>query len=282
MRPPKSPYGVNIPASLVILCPSCETGRLALESMGKRTVACHDCNASFPIRNGIIDLLPSPTQTRTLSQAVMEWQPFIEIYESTWFRTGPLYAFFAGISFGDEYEMIIDSANLNGDEMLLDLGCGSGIYSRPLARKLRRGNVVGFDLSMPMLKRASARAHVLGIENLLFVHGNALGLPFPDNHFDAANCTATIHLFSEKELLKVFREINRVLKPSGNFTTSCLRNIIPGETSKRILNRYSPKVGTYYRRPEDLKPLFEKAGFDDVRCHHAKRYWQVLSAVKAQ
>jgi ubiquinone/menaquinone biosynthesis C-methylase UbiE len=212
----------------------------------------------------------------------MEWQRFIDIYESAWFRTGPLYAFFAGIDFREEYEMIIDAANLDGDEMLLDLGCGSGIYSRPLARKLRRGAVVGFDLSMPMLNHASTRARVLGIENLVFVHGNALKLPFPDTHFDGANCTATIHLFSEKELLTVLGEINRVLKPGAHFTTSCLRNILSGETSKRFYDWYSPKVGTYYRRPEDLETLLEEAGFDDIRCHHAKRYWQVLSGVKPE
>ena len=273
---------MNIPAALVLFCPSCETGQLALESMSSRTVACHDCDASFPIKNGIIDLLPAPSRTRTLSQSVMEWQRFIDIYESAWFRTGPIYSFFAGISFRQEYEMIIEAANLNGDEMLLDLGCGSGIYSRPLARRLRHGAVVGFDLSMPMLMHASARARVLGIENLLFIHGNALELPFPDNHFDAANCTATIHLFSPKQLLKILREVYRTLKPGARFTTSCLRNILSGERSKRFYDWYSPKVGTYYRRVKDLEPLFEEAGFTDIRCHHAKRYWQVLSMMKAE
>jgi ubiquinone/menaquinone biosynthesis C-methylase UbiE len=212
----------------------------------------------------------------------MEWQPFIEIFESKWFRTGPFYEIFAGISFGDEYEMITEAAELDGDEMLLDVGCGSGIYSRPLARRLRRGAVVGFDLSMPMLAYASSRAGVLGIENLFLIHGNAIRLPFPDNQFDAANSTATIHLFSTRDLLDTLKEVFRVLKPGGRLTTSCLRNILSGETSKRFYDWYSPKVGTYYRRPEDLEPLFAKAGFDDIRCHHAKRYWQVLSAVKAE
>lgn len=248
--------------------------------MGKHRIACHGCSASFPVKNGVINLLPAYSRPRNLSQAVMEWQPFIEIFESKWFRTGPFYSFFAGISFREEYEMIAEAANLDGDEMLLDLGCGSGIYSRPLARRLGDGVVVGFDLSMPMLNYASSRARVLGFENLLFVHGNAVRLPFLDNQFDAANCTATIHLFSSTELLKILKEVKRTLKPGGRFTTSCLRNILSGATSKRFYDWYSPKVGTYYRRPEDLEPLFEEAGFSDIRCHHAKRYWQVLSAVK--
>jgi ubiquinone/menaquinone biosynthesis C-methylase UbiE len=212
----------------------------------------------------------------------MEWQPFIEVFESKWFRTGPFFAFIAGISFQDEYKIILEAARLAGDEMVLDLGCGSGIYSRPLARELQHGAVIGLDLSMPMLYYARSRARALGLENLIFVHGNAHRLPFPDNQFAAANSTATIHLFSPAELRDTLKEIHRVLKPGGRLMTSCLRNILPGEPAKRFYDWYSPKVGTYYRRPEDLELFFEEAGFTDIHCHHARRYWQVMSATKRE
>jgi len=253
-----------------------------MESMGKRAIACADCSASFPVKDGMIDLLPEPTEKRSLSQAVMEWEPFIKIFESQWFRTGPFYSLVAGISFQEEYEMVTQAAKLEGGEILLDIGCGSGIYSRPFARRLNRGAVVGLDLSLPMLSYATSRAQAQRIENLLLIHGDAFHLAFPDNEFDAINCTATIHLFSNADLLKALEEVTRVLKPGGRFTASCLRNWIPGERVQRFLDWYSQKVGTYYRRPEHLEPLFKQSGLTNIQCHHAKRYWQIMSAEKPE
>ena len=273
---------MRAPRPLTILCPTCKTGRLALESATESEIDCSFCSASFPVIDGVIDLLPGPSQPRSVSQSVMEWEPFIKIFESKWFRTGPFYSLLAGISFQEEHEMIMRAASLEGDEILLDVGCGSGIYSRPFAQKLDRGAVVGLDLSMPMLSCASERAQAQEIDNLLFIHGNAFNLPFPDNEFDAVNCSATIHLFTIPDLLKVLMQVNRALRPGGRFTASGLRNWIPGRPGRRFADWYSQKVGTNYFRPEDLEPLFKQTGFDSVQCLHSKRYWLVMSAKKPE
>jgi ubiquinone/menaquinone biosynthesis C-methylase UbiE/uncharacterized protein YbaR (Trm112 family) len=265
---------------LRILCPNCKTGQLALESEADSEIHCRDCSASFPVIDGVIGLLPASSHRRSLSQSLMEWKPFIEIYESRWFRKGPGFSLISGISFDREYEMIIQAAKLEGDEILLDLGCGSGIYSRSFAKRLNRGMVVGLDLSVPMLSYASSRARAEGLENLLFIHGDALELPFPENEFDVVTCCATIHLFPIPDLLRVLKEVNRVLKPGGRFATAALRNWIPGQFSRKFVNWYSQKVGTNYFHPEDLESLFQQAGLNNVECHHAKRYWLVMSAIK--
>jgi len=56
------------------------------------------------------------------------------------------------------------------------------------ARNLRSGFVVGLDLSKPMLRWAAAKAGTDGIKNLLFIHGHALDVSFPDNEFHRVNC----------------------------------------------------------------------------------------------
>lgn len=265
---------------LRVLCPACKEGCLALESMTETEVCCAGCKATLPVKGGVIDLLGEAPYRRSLSQAVMEWEPFIRIYESKWFRKSPRASLVIGISFEKEYEMITRAAKLGGDEILLDLGCGTGIYSRPLAQRLNRGVVAGLDLSAPMLNHASSDARAAGLANLLFIRGSALDLPFPDDEFDAVNCCATMHLFSTPDLQRLLTEVSRTLKPGGRFTGSCLRNWIPGKSAKRFLDWYSPKVGTYYRRPEELETLFRQASLTGVECHHARRYWLVMSAVK--
>ena len=265
---------------LRVLCPTCKTGQLALESATSSEVQCADCSASFPVKDGVIDLLSASSRRRSLTQALMEWEPFIAIYESQWFRKGPGFTLVSGISFDKEYKMVTQTAQLEGDEILLDLGCGSGIYSRSLAQKLNRGTMVGLDLSVPMLNYASSRARSEGLENLLLIHGNALDLPFPDNEFDAVICCATIHHFSIPDLLRAIMEVRRVLKPGGRLMTASLRNWIPGKLSKRFVDWHYQKVGTNFFRPGDLESLFKQAGLNSVECHHAKRYWLIMSAVK--
>ena len=265
---------------LRVLCPTCKTGQLALESSTSSEVQCAECSVSFPVKDGVIDLLPASPRRRSLTQALMEWKPFIAIYESQWFRKGPGFTLVSRISFDTEYKTVTQAAKLEGDEILLDLGCGSGIYSRPLAQRLNRGTVVGLDLSVPMLNHASSRARSEGLENLLLIHGNALDLPFPDNEFDAVVCCATIHHFSITDLLRAIIEVHRVLKPGGHFETSALRNWIPGQLSKELVDWYYQKIGTNYLRPGDLESLFKQAGLNSVECHHAKRYWLIMSAVK--
>jgi len=179
-----------------IVCPMCRAGRLASEPATGVEVGCTGCGASFPATDGVIDLLPGSAGRRTPSQALMEWQPFIRIYETRLFRSGPGFPLIAGISFGREYRMITKAAALEGAEAVLDLGCGSGIHTRPLAQTLAHGAVVGLDLSVPMLRYASSRTRAAGIDNVLFIHGNALDLPFRDSEFDAVTCCATIHHYA--------------------------------------------------------------------------------------
>jgi len=63
----------------VILCPACKTGQLVSDSITNGEIHCADCSASFTVKDGVIDLLPASSRRRSLSQALMEWEPFIEI-----------------------------------------------------------------------------------------------------------------------------------------------------------------------------------------------------------
>ncbi len=262
-----------------ILCPTCKKDQLTLESATDSEVHCADCSISFPVKDGVIDLLPGSNQKRSLSQALMEWKPLIRIYESRLWRRSLLFTLRTGISFEREYEVIAEAAKLEGNEILLDLACGPGIYSRPFARRLSRGCVVGLDLSVPMLDYASSRARAEGLENLVLIHGNALDLPFPDNEFDAANCCGAIHLFPD--LPHAFGEISRVLGPGGRFTAAAFRRPV-GRLAKNIASFYYRKFGLNSFLPDELESLFKQAGLHDVKCHHAKGIWLIMSAVKPE
>ena len=182
-----------------------------------------------------------------------------------------------GISFEREHEVIIQAANLNGDEILLDLACGPGIHARPLAQRLTRGSVVGLDLSLPMLNYASLRARREGIDNILLVHGDASYLPFPKNEFDAVNCFGAIHLFPD--LSRALCEITRVLKPGGRFITFTFRREA-GNLGKHLARLCQRVTGVDSFRPDELELHLKHVGLQDIECHHAKGIGLIMSAPK--
>ncbi len=264
---------ISIINTLKVRCPTCKTGTLTPGD----TVSCTGCGAVYPVKNGILCLLPESKEP--FAAALMEWEWTGRIYESRLWRRNPLItSIFTGISFEDEYELILRTANIKGDETLLDLACGPGIYTRPFARKLDNGIVVGLDLSFSMLNYAVKRARAEKIDNVLFIHGDALNLPFPDNQFDVINCCGALHLFPHPQVL---RKIGCILSPGGRFTVGAIQHR-EGGLLTGLREDFWRKSGVYPFCRDELTSLFTEAGLTDVVWHHAKRYYQIVSAMKPQ
>jgi SAM-dependent methyltransferase len=257
-----------------VVCPHCRTGELTLESVN---VHCTHCGTQFLARGRLLDLLPETSQVPLA--APMEWGWMAQLYETRWWRAGPLNTLFLGISFEKEYEKIVKAMNLTGEETLLDVACGPGMYARPLARRMAHGMVVGLDLSIPMLNYANYKIQTEGISNLLLIHGSATDLPFPENYFDVVNCCGALHLFSG---LSTVKGICRVLKPGGRFTVATTRRLLQGPVGKRIYDYLTRRGGVTYFYRDELESLLSQSGLAQVRCYYDKRYWHIMSAVKPE
>jgi len=95
---------------------------------------------------------------------------------------------------------------------ILDVGCGGGLMSEPLAQM--GGIVTGVDLSLPTLE--AARAHAKG-QNLSIDYrvGDAQSLPFQDASVDVAVCCDVLEHVTD--MPRVMSEVSRVLRPGGLF-----------------------------------------------------------------
>jgi ubiquinone/menaquinone biosynthesis C-methylase UbiE len=109
---------------------------------------------------------------------------------------------------------LIDVAQLAPGEVLLEVGCGSGVLDRWLARRTDGANrIVGMDINPFMLRQARALARHEGLEHLIsFEEGNAEALPFPDNSFDVVMSSTVIQRVDADRMLP---EMVRVAKPGG-------------------------------------------------------------------
>lgn len=99
---------------------------------------------------------------------------------------------------------------------LLDLGCGAGRTTIPLARQSYQ--VTGADISFPMVRRAQTQAQHWGLPTTWSVL-DGTDLPFANNSFDGV-----IFSYNGIELVpglegkkQVLDEIWRVLEPGGHF-----------------------------------------------------------------
>jgi SAM-dependent methyltransferase len=159
---------------------------------------------------------------------------------------------------------------------VLDLACGSGIYSRALARALPDGQVVALDLSPAMLAYAVRRARRERLANVVWVHGDALALPLADAGVDAVNCCGALHLFPD--VARALDEIYRVLRPGGRFAAAVGRRTSSARSG--LVAGLAARIGVASWTEAEFETRTRSAGFDAVACHHADRAWMVWSATK--
>ena len=94
----------------------------------------------------------------------------------------------------------------------LDVGCGTGVLTMPLAK--RAGRTVGLDLSPAMLKKLAGKAARQGIA-LELREGSALSLPFDDGTFTLVTTAFMFLYLTWEEKERAMAEMYRVLAPGG-------------------------------------------------------------------
>jgi ubiquinone/menaquinone biosynthesis C-methylase UbiE len=197
------------------------------------------------------------------------------IYESRLWRRSPLLTAAFGISFAREQALVLEAAGLAGTETVLDLACGSGIYSRPLARRLPHGRVLAVDLSPAMLAYARDRARSEGLEHLVFARADGHALPCADAAFDFALCSAALHLMPDTA--RVLAEVHRVLAPGGRVILAVFR--MQSGRLAQLTARVRRGVGTHAFTDAGLERQLHDAGFGTVQTLHARAGWLVALAV---
>jgi ubiquinone/menaquinone biosynthesis C-methylase UbiE len=95
--------------------------------------------------------------------------------------------------------------------LVLDVGCGDGLYHRALAARGVRA-IVGLDASPAMVEAAQQQATMRDL-TVVAIRGDAQRLPLPTATYDRV--MANHMLFHVADQLAALRELRRVLKPTG-------------------------------------------------------------------
>ena len=153
------------------------------------------------------------------------------------------------------------SSHLESGMTVLELGCGTGYFTRELARSA--ADIIAIDVSPELLEIARANG---SLQNIRYEVQNACALSYSDAMFDSVVGSSVLH---HLEIQEALREIYRVLKRGGTiyFTEPNMLNpqiAIQKNVSwiKRKLGD-SPDETAFFRWP--LRRLLEKTGYRDVR-----------------
>jgi ubiquinone/menaquinone biosynthesis C-methylase UbiE len=161
-------------------------------------------------------------------------------------------------------EALVQFAELDADERVLDAGCGTGAALIPALRVA--GDVVGVDLSPAMLERA--REEAPGAELIV---GDVCALPFEDASFDVV--LSAFVVFFPEDPAAALREAARVLRSEGRLVIATwaenderwsferdLRREFASQIEPAVLARIGPALDRLNRFNEPAKVEAELRG----------------------
>jgi ubiquinone/menaquinone biosynthesis C-methylase UbiE len=116
---------------------------------------------------------------------------------------------------------------------ILDAGCGFGATNQILARQFVGSELVGIDLSDPLLRMANQAAEAAGVgSRVRFERADVQEIPYEDDSFDVVINANMVHLVAHP--VRMLDEIERVLVPGGFVFIADLRRSWLGLVEREI------------------------------------------------
>jgi len=246
----------------LVRCPRCRGGSLVPEAdvpepqLVFGPVRCLGCTARFPVGEGLIDFVGERAPPHG-------WQRGLE---STWVARGYERYIRPGLElaltrggFDRDSEYLVYRSLLGRPRgTVLDLGCGTGLFTRRLARDLGGAPVVGLDVSRPMIEEALAQAREASV-SIDFLRAEAPDLPFQAASLAAVLQAGSVHFFRDLDAL--LSEVARVLQPGGRYVASAL-------TALGLFGPLASAAALFPRPERVLREACDRAGlirFERVR-----------------
>lgn len=161
-------------------------------------------------------------------------------------------------------------AQIKEGDTVLDLGSGAGndcFIARAITGE--KGKIIGVDFSEAMIEKARLNTEKMGYNNIEFRYGDIEKLPVSADRIDVVVSNCVLNLAPDKK--QVFKEIMRVLKPSGHFSVSdiVLEGKLP-DNIRKAGEMYAGCISGAVQKEEYLK-IIEDAGFKNIKVQKEKQ-----------
>ena len=164
---------------------------------------------------------------------------------------------------------LVELAELQPGERVLDVACGNGSVARVAALGVgSSGRVVGLDLNPSMLSVARENPSPDSGVSIEWEEGDATTLPFPDSSFDLVFCSQGLQFFPDRAA--ALREMRRVLVANGRLALCVWGPLQDNPFQSAVFGALKRHLGIenfagfLMGDAEELRGLIVGAGFRDV------------------
>jgi SAM-dependent methyltransferase len=241
------------------VCPKCNSNL----SYNKKNYSCDKCQKDYSNNQGIPDFFIESDYNQDIPtiKSVQFIDSLAKVYESPlWYPI--VYHLYGGIKIPKIKETVRRITEMIDPKgcIVLDVACGTGIYTRSIAKQARL--VHGIDISQGMLEKARYYAFKEKLNNIELCIANVEKLPFSNQFFEAASCSGALHLFPDT--LKALKEISRVLKPNSPLAvmTFTRRRFLK---YKFVYNHIKEDHGANIFDLRELSVLLKEGGFKSFK-----------------
>ena len=119
-------------------------------------------------------------------------------------------------------DRVIERLDLKSDAKIIDIGCGCGATTLEIAKKITQGEILGVDISEPMLDKATETAKEMSLSNISFEVKDVQVDVMPQNYFDIAFSRFGVMFFEDP--FEAFKNIHSSLKEDGLLSFVCWQN----------------------------------------------------------
>ena len=258
-------------------CPTCGTAlqitvaESESDNIVEGLLQCAGCSARYPIRKGIPYLLSAD---RMQASKVREMQGWVTLWEKRGMYDNPTledsyrlpYLGGEWVDVARMFDMALQEMNLQGGEVILDLGAGQGWASRYFAEHGCR--VFAVDIVADEQYGLGRSWAIMEHTGVYFepVLADGEDLPFFPGRFNIAFLCGALHHFERFD--RVLEEIYRVLKPGGSFIAAAEPSVSARSRERDVQALLEEtELGITERRPKVLQYWWalRRAGFNDIR-----------------
>jgi ubiquinone/menaquinone biosynthesis C-methylase UbiE len=166
---------------------------------------------------------------------------------------------------GYESKLIFRMLAPEPGELILDAGCGTGIFTEDIIETGAR--VVGLELAFDMLRRAVTKCSGQTFHSVI---GDIQRLPFADASFNKAISITAIEFIQDAR--RAVEELFRVTKPGGCIVVATLNSLSPwAQRRKEAAQKGHPLFKhAIFRSPDEIKNLSPVEGIVKTAIHFEK------------
>ncbi|KAF8033873.1 hypothetical protein BT93_C0214 [Corymbia citriodora subsp. variegata] len=236
---------------------------LNLEAVYRSGFKCKNCNKSYSSKNNFLDLTLTaglrdyvevkPARTELFRSPLVSF-----LYERGW-RQNFNRSGFPGQD--EEFKMAQEYFKPAEGGLLVDVSCGSGLFSRKFAKSGTYSGVIALDYSENMLRQCYdfiKQDDAVLNANLALVRADVSRLPFSSGSVDAVHAGAALHCWPSPS--NAIAEITRVLRSGGVFVGTTFLRYTPSTPWIILPFRQRTSQNYSYLTAEEIEDLCTSCG----------------------